>query len=202
MLCGSGTSGLAGGSGGGGIVSSSFFSFVIVVSSGSMVDAASPCAGNGVVSSCTTVFDTAAAGSAGSAGASIGPSHPSCKPLTYSFHAFLPTTISPFSPSHSLTPILSLNGTSTDVAVSSNATSTLSPARFLYRRILSANAALTSPSRRPSTTSQSIAAATKTGLTYSTKCSRLELRLSAGGAVRKIVILRGRTLVGRGSEAM
>lgn len=136
----------------------------------------------------STTFTTSAAGSAGG---SMGPNHPSCKPLTYSFHAFLPITMSPFSPGYSCTPILSLSGSSTEVAVSSNATPTLSPCLFLYLRILSASAALTSPSRLPSTTSQSIAAATRIGLTYSTKCSRLELKLSAGGAVRKMVILRG-----------
>ena len=105
-------------------------------------------------------------------GASIGPNHPSCNPLTYSFHVCLPNTKSPLTPSHSDIPITPLNAL-TDSSFSNFSSSSpssivaTSPSRLLILLIFSANPALTSPSFLPSMTSQSMAPATRIGFTYS-----------------------------------
>lgn len=132
----------------------------------------------------------------------MGPSQPSCNPLIYSFQACRPSIKSPFTPLQSLIPIESLTSWMPFSLVSSSslggAFSPDFPRSFLTR---SASPALSSPSFRPSTTSQSSPPATKIGFTYSLKCSRTGLRLSPGGAERYTVIFRGIILVGRASAA-
>ena len=76
-----------------------------------------------------------------------------------------------------------------------------SPFFFLSFRIRSARPARTSPSRRPSITSQSIAAATSMGFMYSVKYSLEVRRVSPGGAERTMVNFRGIWLGARGSWA-
>ena len=142
-------------------------------------------------------------GLSGRGGGSTGPSQPSCRPRMYSFQVCLPMTRSPWTPSHSLIPVLWRNS-ATMFSFSSAAGSSCDTSPLLFRsfRIFSAKPARTSPSRRPSTTSQSKAAATSIGLTYSWKNSREGRRPSPGGAERKIVILRGIWDTGRESLAM
>lgn len=137
-------------------------------------------------------------------GSSRGPSQPSCKPRTYSFHVCRPRIRSPCTPSHSLIPRFCRacsSNSSSPWLDSEESSCDLSPFRFRSFRIFSARPALTSPSRRPSITSQSRAPATRTGFIYSWKCSRATLNPSPGGAERTIVIRRGMTLTGRGSWA-
>ena len=116
----------------------------------------------------------------GAGGGWRGPSQPSCRPRMYSFHVCRPRIKSPRTPSHSLIPLLcraSAMSSSSDFPSASFSISclsiglrfcaSLSPFPRLSFLIFSASSARTSPSRRPSITSQSSAPATKIGLTYS-----------------------------------
>ena len=103
----------------------------------------------------------------GGLGSSNGPIQPSCRPRTYSFHVCLPSIRSPWMPSQALIWAPLRKSSSRSSTLSSNASFDSSPLRLLIRRILDARLARTSPSRRPSTTSQSSAPATSIGLTYS-----------------------------------
>lgn len=141
--------------------------------------------------------------SGGGLGASNGPSQPSCNPRMYSFHVFLPMTRSPATPSNVRIPTLSRRAfTTVSTSPSSRGSLVCSPCIFRNFLILSANPARTSPSLLPSTTSQSSPEATSTGLTYSWKWSRADIKPSAGGAERYIEILRGILETGRGSLAI
>ena len=150
-------------------------------------------------------------GGGGGGGGSNGPSHPSCRPRMYSFHVWRPIMRSPVTPGHSAMPFLRRRSATMSVPSEGSPSSDdsggllplLSPSPFPQRsfRMRSASPALTSPSLLPSTTSQSRAAATRMGLTYSLKYSRAGRRPSPGGAERKTVILRGSWVAGRGSAA-
>lgn len=107
-------------------------------------------------------------GALGLCGSSSGPNQPSCKPRTYSFQACRPKTRSPCTPSQLRIWAPRRNASSRSSVLSSvSSESPFSPFRLRNLLILAARPARTSPSLRPSTTSQSRAPATSTGLTYS-----------------------------------
>jgi hypothetical protein len=110
--------------------------------------------------------------------------------------------MSPAGPSHSLTPDLCLSPSSDSSRPSSRGSLLGSPRFFRNFRILSASPALISPSLLPSTASQSSAAATSIGLTYSWKWSRAGTSPSAGGAETYRVSFRGSCWASNGSCAM
>ena len=127
----------------------------------------------------------------GSGGGSNGPNQPSCSPRTYSFQVCRPMIRSPCKPAAGCSPAFVRISSTISSGGPSVSTRDFSPFFFRNFRTLSARPARTSPSRRPSITSQSIAAATKTGFTYSLKYSLEVRRPSPGGAERTIVSFRG-----------